>query len=106
MIDTYCVKLTYEAKRMLRKISKKYGKHTYEMLRDLINRLESNPEKQGQPLCGILNGYYSLHYSRFRIIYRIHKDKLEVIVIGAGFHESKSRKDIYTLIERLIESSD
>ena len=100
----YRVLLAAEAKEMLRKIGKKYGKKTYQVLRDLIRELEFEPDKRGQPLCGQLQGLYSLHYSRFRVIYRIEHGVTMVLVIAAGYHESGARSDIYRIIERLVES--
>ncbi len=100
----YRVLLVAEAKEMLRKIGKKYGKKTYEVLRDLILGLEFDPDKRGQPLHGPLHGLYSLHYSRFRVIYRIEHGVAKVLVLAAGHHESGARSDIYHIIERLVES--
>ena len=102
--DRFRVRLIAEAKDMLRRIGKTYGKNTYEVIRDKILDLESDPGKKGEPLGGPLQGLYSLHYSRFRIIYRIHEDEVEVIVVGAGYHASRSRDDIYQVIRRLVES--
>ena len=52
---------------------------------------------------GRLQGLHSLHYSRFRIICRIERSEAVVLVVGAGYHESDSRADIYNLIERALE---
>lgn len=98
------VKLADRAVNDLRKIGKRYGKKTYETIRDLIRDLEFEPDKKGEKLRGLLDGLYSRHYSRFRIIYHIHSDEFVVLVVGCGFHESESRKDIYKLIESAIES--
>ena len=98
------VRLTDRAKDDLRRIGKKYGKKTYETIRDLIRGLEFDPEKQGEPLQGILRGLYSLHYSRFRLIYRIDKEEFVVLVVAGGYHKEDSRTDIYKLIERALES--
>ena len=104
MVELYRVRLVREASEMLRKIGKKFGKKTYEALRDLIQELEFNPEQKGEMLTGELYGLYSLHYSRFRVIYRIHDGAAEVVVLAAGWHESGSRKDIYRILERMVES--
>lgn len=104
MADYYRVWLVPQAKEMLLKIGKKFGKNTYETLRDLIQELEFSPEQRGEVLVGELHGLYSLHYSRFRVIYKIRDGAAEVVVLAAGWHESGSRKDIYRVIERLVES--
>ena len=100
----YRVRLTDEATKMLRSIGRKYGKKTYEILRDLIRDLESEPQKKGFALRGKLAGFWSLHYSRFRVIYRIDDGRIRVVVVGAGYHESGSRRDIYAVLERLSDS--
>jgi len=89
---------------MLRKIGKRYGKKTYEVLRDLIQGLEFEPQKKGEALRGQLHGLHSLHYSRFCVIYRIEKKDAVVLVVAAGYHESEARTDIYEVLERLVES--
>lgn len=99
----YRVMLTREAAEMLRRTGKKYGRKTYETLRDLIRGLQDDPHSKGQPLRAPLDGYYSLHYSRFRVIYRIENRRAVVLVIGAGFHQSGSRKDIYHMAKKLLE---
>ena len=98
------VRIAESAKKDLRHIGKKYGKKTYETIRELIVDLEFDPEKKGEALRAPLHGLHSLHYSRFRIIYRIDRGEFIVVVIGAGHHESDSRSDIYRSRERLIES--
>lgn len=98
------VRLTASAKDDLRRIGKRYGKKSYETIRDLICDLEFDPDRKGEPLQGRLSGFYSRHYSRFRIIYKIDKGEPVVVVVGTGYHEAGSRTDIYKLIERLVDS--
>jgi mRNA-degrading endonuclease RelE of RelBE toxin-antitoxin system len=102
--EYYRVQVVAEAKEMLRKIGKKYRKKTYEVIRDLIRELEFEPDKRGQPLHAPLQGLYSLHYSRFRVIYRFEHGAAAVLGIAAGYHESGPRSYIYRAIERLVES--
>ena len=72
--EYFRLKLTDSATNDLRKIGKRYGKKTYETLRDLVGDLEFEPEKKGEPLRGRLSALFSRHYSRFRIIYHIRSD--------------------------------
>lgn len=102
--DYFRVRITENAKDDLRRIGKRYGKTTYQVLRDLITDLAFEPEKKGEPLCGALHGLFSKHYSRFRVIYHIDKREFVVLVIGCGFHQSGNRADVYAVIERLLES--
>lgn len=101
--DRFRVRIGESATDDLRRIGKKFGRKTYEIIRDLI--LEFEPEKKGEPLRGRLRGLHSRHYSRFRIIYRVQKKALVVLVIAAGWHESDSRKDVYALIEKALDAA-
>lgn len=98
------VVLTKTATDMLRQIGKKYGKKTYETLRDLIAGLEHQPDQKGEALHRPLQGLHSLHYSRFRVIYRIESGNAIVLVVAAGHHASGERDDIYQIIRRLVEN--
>ncbi len=102
--DRFRVRIGESATDDLRRIGKKFGKKTYEIIRDLILDLAFEPKKKGEPLRGKLRGLHSLHYSRFRIIYRVQNDALMVLVVAAGWHESDSRKDVYALIEKALEA--
>jgi mRNA-degrading endonuclease RelE of RelBE toxin-antitoxin system len=91
---------------MLRRIGKKHGRSTYDHLKDLIRELEFEPEKKGQALGGPLKGLYSLHYARFRVIYRVEHPRSLVIVVATGYHASSTRRDIYEVLTRLVEKGD
>lgn len=74
-------------------------------LRDRIDRLKSDPEKQGKPLVDKLKGYRSIRAvgQRYRIVYRIDVDQVVVLVVGMGLRREGNRRDIYALLEQLIE---
>ena len=67
-----------------------------------IQRLATDPEKQGKPLMGPLRGHRSIHVSRFRVIYRVVRSRVEVIVLAAGIRKEGSRDDVYELARRLV----
>lgn len=48
---------------------------------------------QGEPLRGELAGSFRIRVGRFRIVYRLTKDRIEVVAIGP-------RSSIYTELER------
>lgn len=102
--ESFRVRIADQATDMLRQIGKKYGAKTYGILRDLIRELEISPEQRGEPLRGQLKGLWSLHHSRFRVIYYIDHGECVVVVVAAGYHESGSRRDIYKVIKRLVQS--
>ena len=73
-------------------------------IRDGIDGLAEEPEKQGKPLTGELTGYRSLRAvgQRYRIIYRIEEGKVLVLVMALGIRKEGSGKDIYALAQKLL----
>jgi mRNA interferase RelE/StbE len=69
-----------------------------------IEGLARDPEKQGKPLVGELNGYRSIRAvgQRYRIIYRVEKDRVLVLVVALGIRKEGSKKDIYSLARKLF----
>ena len=102
--ESYRVQITETAKRMLRRIGKRYGKKVYGILRDQIADLEFNPKQKGQALRPPLEGLYSRHYSRYRVIYTVRDDAALVVAVAVGYHASGERRDIYAIVERLVAS--
>ena len=80
-----------------------------------LSRLENDPEKQGEPLSGNLEGYRSIRAAneRYRIIYRIKNDVPEddetepetplVWVEFIGIRRQGSKSDVYVLFSKLVE---
>ena len=75
-----------------------------EKIRDRIDGLTEDPEKQGKPLTGELTGFRSLRAvgQRYRIIYRIEEGKVLVLVMAMGIRKEGSGKDIYMLARKLL----
>ena len=76
-----------------------------EILRQRIEKLKQDPEKQGKPLSGQLKGYRSVRAvgQRYRIVYRVDRDRVVVIIIGLGLRREGDRDDIYTILEKKLE---
>ena len=100
---SYRIVLQPTAVRLLRQIS---DRRVQEKIRDRIDGLAYEPEKQGKPLTGELSGYRSLRAvgQRYRIIYRIEKEKVLVIVLAVGIRKEGSRTDVYELARKLFKS--
>ncbi len=75
-----------------------------EKIRQTIDRLINDPEKQGKPLVGPYLGYRSLRAvgQRYRIIYRVEHHKVLVIVVGIGLRKEGDKADIYRRLQKLI----
>ena len=95
------VGLTPYARIMLEKIQ---ARRVRDKIRDRIDGLAEEPEKQGKPLTGELTGYRSLRAvgQRYRIIYRIEEGKVLVLVMALGIRKEESGKDIYVLAQKLL----
>lgn len=97
----YTVVLTPVAREMLADIP---DKRIQEKILQTAERLRQDPEKQGKPLAGPLAGYRSLRAvgQRYRIIYRIEKQRVWVIVLGIGIRKEGDKRDIYRRLQKLI----
>ena len=97
----YRVVLTATAGSMLAAIK---DRRIQEQIRDRIDGLAHDPHLQGKPLLGELTGYRSLRAAaqRYRIIYRVHLGRVEVLVVAIGLRREGNREDIYRLAQRLL----
>jgi mRNA interferase RelE/StbE len=95
------VGLTPHARVMLEAIQ---DRRVRDKIRDRIDGLAEEPEKQGKPLTGELTGYRSLRAvgQRYRVIYRIEEGKVLVLVMALGIRKEGSGKDIYVLAQKLL----
>ncbi|HCJ79067.1 MAG TPA: plasmid stabilization protein [Desulfotomaculum sp.] len=93
--------LTIQAKTMLEDIQ---DRRVQEKIRDRINGLVDEPEKQGKLLTGKLTGYRSLRAvgQRYRIIYRVEEDRVLVLVVAIGIRKEGNQKDIYSLARKIL----
>ncbi len=75
-----------------------------EKISDVIDRLASDPEKQGKPLVGELAGFRSIRAvgQRYRIMYTVRKKEVIVVIVAAGIRKEGDKADIYKLAQRLI----
>lgn len=75
--------------------------------RKLFERAEGliqDPEKQGKPMIDELMGFRSVRAvgQRYRIVYRVLRDKGIVEVVTLGIRKEGSREDVYALAAKLI----
>jgi len=97
----YEVVIAPTALRMLQGIT---DRRIRQKIRERIDGLEREPDKQGKPLIGELTGYRSLRAvgQRHRIIFRVEKQQVRVQVVAIGIRREGSRDDIYALAKRLL----
>lgn len=87
--------------KMLEEIS---DRRIQEKIRERIDTLKEEPEKQGKPLTGELTAYRSVRAvgQRYRIIYKVERDKILVFIVSVGIRKEGDRSDVYALAKKLI----
>ena len=87
-------------KEDFKKFSPKQRQHILAVLK---KKLSLAPEVYGKPLSGKFSGYWRLRIEDFRVIYRIVKDKIQVLVIKVGIRRDA---EVYeTLFARLKKAN-
>jgi len=81
---------------------KRVRDHLFERAEALAN----DPENQGKPLRNELSGLRSVRAigQRYRIIYRVEREKVVVVVIALGLRKGDDRTDIYKIAVKLMRS--
>lgn len=69
-----------------------------------IDGLRNEPEKQGKPVIGDLEGYRSVRAAgqRFRILYTITEETVVVTIVALGIRKEGDKADVYTLAKKLM----
>ena len=96
---TYQVRWTEPALELLGEIA---DQRIQRRLIEAADELSTDPDKRGRRLTGNLAGYWSLHWSRYRLIYLIDDESDTVFVLAAGMREEHKPRDIYQLAKRLL----
>ena len=98
----YEIQLTPLALEMLEAVT---DRREQEKLRDRIDPLKVEPQKQGKALVDNLSGFPSIRAvgQRYRIVYQVEQDRVLVVVVGLGRRRDGDKKDIYTILEKLLE---
>ena len=81
-------------------------KQVRDNLFERIEELSNDPENQGKPLRNELSGLRSVRVigRRYRIIYRVEREKVVVVVIALGIRKEGDRADIYKIAVKLMRS--
>ena len=97
----YKLEITPLAIELLSKIK---DKREQKGLKKRIEKLTSEPEKQGKVLSGKLKGYRSIRAKAqcYRIVYRVEQSKITVIIVDAGIRKEGARKNIYATLNKFF----
>ena len=98
----YEIQLTPLAVEMLSAVK---DRREQEKLRDRIDKLKVEPQKQGKALVDNLSEFRSIRAvgQRYRIVYQVEQDRVLVVVVGLGRRKDGDKKDIYTILEKLLD---
>ena len=85
-------------------LAKVKDRREQEKLAERIDQLEIEPEKQGKALVDNLLGFRNVRAvgQRYRIVYKVEQEQVLVLVVGIGRRKDGDKKDIYTLLEKLL----
>lgn len=94
------IKFTPEALEMLLEI-KKASRRDLDAVMKVIESLKDEPNKRGKALVAELTGMRSIRAAgqRYRIVYEVNNDLVQVLVIGAGIRRAGSPRDIYNRLK-------
>lgn len=97
----YRIEITPLAIELLSKIK---DKREQQGLKKRIEKLTSEPEKQGKALSGKLKEYRSVRAlgQRYRIVYRVARSTITVLIVGAGIRKEGAKKDIYAILNKFF----
>jgi mRNA-degrading endonuclease RelE of RelBE toxin-antitoxin system len=68
----------------------------------LAGGLTDHPEQRGKPLKDDLEGYRSLHWSRWRIVYSIDEEASRVWIFGVGQRAEGKPGDVYRTASKFL----
>lgn len=97
----YKIEITALALKLLGKIK---DRREQQVISKRIEQLKYEPDLQGKPLSGVLKGYRSIRTlgQRYRIVYRIDREKIIVIIVGVGIRKEGDKKDIYKILNEFF----
>lgn len=96
----YRVFFTVTAQEMFLKIK---NVNTRAAIMNKAKSLSVDPEAQGIALVGPLRRLRRIPAAgRYRIVYRVVKEKVEVLILAVGLRKQDDKKDIYELAQKLV----
>ena len=97
------VEFTKPALKQLQEIT---DKRVRDNLFERIEELAKDPENQGKPLRDELSGLRSVRAigQRYRIIYKVERERVIVVVVAVGKRKDGDRADIYLIAAKLMRT--
>ena len=97
----YRILLTKQAKQLLKAIK---DRREQSLIFKRVEKLKSEPEKQGKALTNELKGYRSIRAvgQRYRIVYQINDQNITVIIVAIGRRKQGDKNDVYEVMRSLL----
>lgn len=96
----YSIRFTADAKRDAQALD---GSVQKQLRKILEKKLAFHPAQYGDPLVGVLKGYWSHHFAVHRVVYRIYDDIKLVLVCAVGARRAGHLSDVYRQFEALVD---
>jgi mRNA-degrading endonuclease RelE of RelBE toxin-antitoxin system len=96
---TYAVRFAAHARELWVSISDRRLKGK---LLEVAATLADLPALRGRALSEDLEGYFSLHWSRYRLVYLIDETELTVWIVALGQRAQGKAHDVYATAQKLL----
>ena len=74
------------------------------LIKERIDGLRRDPDKQGKPLAQEFQGFRSLRAvgQRYRIIYSVEAEEVTVYIVAVGLRKEGNKRDIYRIFAKIM----
>jgi len=100
----YVLKFTSNAVADIKSIIPKHLKGP--LKKELQEKIALDPIGCSHELRGVLDGYRSFRWQKFRVVYRVVDDLKALAVVGVGYRSPQSTENIYRKLETLAKTGE
>jgi mRNA-degrading endonuclease RelE of RelBE toxin-antitoxin system len=98
---SFAIYFTADAKRDVEALDGSVHKQLQTVLE---KKLAIHPAQYGEPLVGVLKGYWSHHFAAHRVICRIYDRERLVLICAVGARRAGHMSDVYKQFEALVDA--
>jgi mRNA-degrading endonuclease RelE of RelBE toxin-antitoxin system len=98
----YVLKFTSEAVVDIRALIPKHLKGP--LRKELLERVALDPLGCSHELRGLLEGYRSFAWQKYRVVYKVFDDLLAVAIVGVGLRSPDNTQNVYRKLEVLAQT--
>jgi mRNA interferase RelE/StbE len=102
-VSDWRILVTAEAKRQLAQIT---DLRVRDLVKNALQGLRTEPDKQGKSLAGELEGYRSLRVvgQRYRILFKPEHERVTVYIVAVGMRKAGDKTDVYEVAGKLLRA--